>query len=90
MRPKIGDLVQLKSGGPVMTVYEDNGYETVQVTWFHIDGEIRRLAFAPAVLNTITQSFGSHVTLPSNGDLICGGGTGGNISNANVTGGQGG
>lgn len=54
MHPKVGDLVQLKSGGPIMTVFEDNGYGILQVTFFHQDGEIRRLSFIPAVLNNVT------------------------------------
>lgn len=43
---KKGDLVQLKSGGPVMTVDNMNRYEIwVDVAWF-VRGRLRRDTFA--------------------------------------------
>ncbi|HSR74783.1 MAG TPA: DUF2158 domain-containing protein [Sulfurovum sp.] len=31
---KVGDLVQLKSGGPVMTIKEISGAESILCVWF--------------------------------------------------------
>jgi uncharacterized protein YodC (DUF2158 family) len=31
---KVGDLVQLKSGGPVMTIKEINGLDSILCVWF--------------------------------------------------------
>ena len=49
-RLKIGNLVSLKSGGPIMTVntlFEDGG---VQCVWHLADGSLLREGFYPAAL----------------------------------------
>jgi uncharacterized protein YodC (DUF2158 family) len=43
---KIGDLVLLKSGGPVMTVSEEISKDSICVDWFK-DEELKRDAFDP-------------------------------------------
>ena len=49
---KIGDLVQLKSGGPVMTVAYVNGDGTeVTCNWF-LDNENKKAVFHPNQLET--------------------------------------
>jgi uncharacterized protein YodC (DUF2158 family) len=41
---KVGDVVQLKSGGPLMTVivvdYPDTERETINVVWFNSQNDI--------------------------------------------------
>lgn len=49
---QIGDVVQLKSGGPTMTVsYESDDRDSVGCTWFTTDNMERHYAdFNPATL----------------------------------------
>lgn len=48
---KIGDVVQLKSGGPLMTVSNPgNEGSTMTCEWFTKDGESRADKFHPATL----------------------------------------
>ncbi|WP_374527784.1 YodC family protein [Acinetobacter sp.] len=42
---KIGDVVQLKSGGPTMTVSETNDAGMVLCTWFDAHSELQEQAF---------------------------------------------
>lgn len=50
---KVGDEVQLKSGGPVMTV-TSIGTESLQCTWFKND-EVKRDAFPVEALEKYEQ-----------------------------------
>jgi uncharacterized protein YodC (DUF2158 family) len=59
---KVGDTVQLKSGGPIMTVTEvgtmhGNGKPAVWVTWFW-DNKVERDHFPPEALQAYTESNG--------------------------------
>ena len=53
---KSGDVVQLKSGGPVMTVWSQNG-QNVACTWFknNNDGPHHE-AFPPDMLELVPES----------------------------------
>ena len=42
MEYKIGDIVQLKSGGPGMTVDDGKIGANVQCVWFRLDGSLCR------------------------------------------------
>jgi uncharacterized protein YodC (DUF2158 family) len=61
-----GDIVQLKSGGPPMTVErigteEKNGEETVSCTWFEKIGrseQVRRETFNAVILCKYEPTFG--------------------------------
>jgi uncharacterized protein YodC (DUF2158 family) len=57
---QIGDAVQLKTGGPMMTVeYAGNrgdGNFIVLCTWFNDRGEFKRKAFAPEILMAASAS----------------------------------
>ncbi len=46
---KIGDMAQLKSGGPIMTVSYDYGDGTVEATWF-VNNEPKSHTFKHEVL----------------------------------------
>ena len=49
----VGDTVQLKSGGPKMTVeslQEFEGTETVDCVWFDEKKEVKRQTFPAAIL----------------------------------------
>lgn len=53
MHLEIGNLVQLKSGGPLMTVHSLIGYSEVEAVWF--DNNIcQRFTFHDLSLNKIT------------------------------------
>lgn len=43
---EVGDVVLLKSGGPLMTVSMSLDNEDYEVTWFSADAEIRRHTFS--------------------------------------------
>lgn len=47
---KIGDVVQLKSGGPAMTVSETNDAGMVLCTWFNSQNELQKQAFTQEIL----------------------------------------
>lgn len=47
---KIGDVVQLKSGGPTMTVSETNDVGMALCTWFDANNEIQEKAFNQELL----------------------------------------
>lgn len=66
---KIGDLVRLKSGGPVMTVamvlppqgkvtkaVEGEDLERVQCRWFTYEGEIRTVWFNQEILERVNEA----------------------------------
>ena len=46
---KVGDLVQLKSGGPVMTIKEINGLDSILCVWF-MDVELVSANFLQIIL----------------------------------------
>ncbi len=46
---KIGDIVRLRSGGPVMTVSGIDG-TSVECTWFGADGKVNFHHFVAAML----------------------------------------
>ncbi len=52
---EIGDVVQLKSGGPPMTVIGQAGPDEVWCRWFDIGGSIRDLPFTVATLRPASQ-----------------------------------
>ena len=66
MKFEPGDIVQLKSGGPPMTVErvgndQRTQEETVFCTWFHKVGnrqELHREAFIPVLLEKYEPTFG--------------------------------
>ncbi|BBL90609.1 hypothetical protein VroAM7_32620 [Vibrio rotiferianus] len=45
----VGDCVQLKSGGPVMTVSDTDG-STVRCQWFDMNQEVKTLNFRAETL----------------------------------------
>lgn len=47
---KVGDVVQLKSGGPRMTVSFDAGKGTVHVIWFDNDEKVQGEEFLKSIL----------------------------------------
>lgn len=47
---KIGDVVQLKSGGPTMTVSETNDAGMAVCTWFDSEHELKEHAFNQEIL----------------------------------------
>jgi uncharacterized protein YodC (DUF2158 family) len=55
-----GDTVQLKSGGPMMTVEHAGNYADgvfrVLCTWFDSAGKFQRKAFPPETLKAATSS----------------------------------
>lgn len=54
---KVGDVVILKSGGPLLTVAElteTDGNAVIGCGWFTREGEIRSAEFAPALLKLVT------------------------------------
>jgi uncharacterized protein YodC (DUF2158 family) len=54
MALEIGDIVQLKSGGPVMTVVKVDGKEAVTCTWYASQqGEFRSQVFPEVLLDEI-------------------------------------
>jgi uncharacterized protein YodC (DUF2158 family) len=50
---KVGNVVQLKSGGPTMTVRETK--EKVDCQWFDDKGELKQRAFDEGVLKKISE-----------------------------------
>lgn len=54
---KVGDVVMLNSGGPLLTVAalteKDDGDTIVGCGWFTREGEIRTGEFAPALLRAV-------------------------------------
>jgi len=52
---KIGEVVQLKSGGPLMTVEDINAHDMINCIWF--DGRGRKsAAFPAATLKVVNNS----------------------------------
>lgn len=47
---KVGDVVQLKSGGPQMTVSETNDSEMLECTWFDSSNELKTAFFKSDVV----------------------------------------
>lgn len=57
---KPGELVQLRSGGPVMTVSmlaETDGEVMVRVVWHGKSGEVQSQDFSPELLQRARRSF---------------------------------
>ena len=52
---KNGDVVRLKSGGPLMTVIENDPTQGIRCCWFSKDEEIKVQAFAAGILDLITE-----------------------------------
>ena len=50
---QIGDVVQLKSGGPTMTVHQVNNDRSVICQWFDRDGALKTEPFQPAQLKKV-------------------------------------
>ncbi|MCY4152290.1 MAG: DUF2158 domain-containing protein [Aestuariivita sp.] len=50
-----GDVVQIKSGGELMTVSEVIEDNLVRVTWMDKNGEIRRITLLKHVLHHVDQ-----------------------------------
>ncbi len=50
-RRQVGDVVQLNSGGPQMTVRVEDGVGFTDCSWFTPDGEIREHQFHTQMLN---------------------------------------
>ena len=48
----IGDVVLLKSGGPVMTIDNDNGDGTYWCQWFDKNGELKGASFKGETLKS--------------------------------------
>ncbi|MBD8008758.1 YodC family protein [Acinetobacter pecorum] len=46
----VGEVVQLKSGGPLMTVSETNDAGVVECTWFNSENNIQKQAFNQEML----------------------------------------
>lgn len=54
MALKIGSTVQLKSGGPVMTVVGIDDVSKITCLWYaHVQGEFRTHVFSEAVLDEV-------------------------------------
>lgn len=49
---KIGDIVQLKSGGPIMTIHGEHMYGGAICQWFNKNEEIKTERFAEESLKT--------------------------------------
>ena len=50
----VGDVVRLKSGGPVMTVVYRDGDGDIDCVWF--DGKEKKIGtFPPAAVETVTR-----------------------------------
>ena len=45
-----GDVVQLKSGGPTMTVLKKDGTKKLICTWFDKDGELKKESINVVIL----------------------------------------
>ncbi len=56
MEFKIGDTVQLKSGGPIMTVEHIDEDNYASCVWFE-KSDLKRNAFAAAVLSKASSGF---------------------------------
>jgi len=62
MNIKAGDVVQLKSGGPKMTVskvgefLKARGRTTALCTWFDNDAKVQEKIFEPAQLKIVKES----------------------------------
>ncbi len=53
---KAGDLVRLKSGGPVMTIeFWSEHYETFVCSWFTVKHERQQQQFQAAVLTKVEE-----------------------------------
>jgi uncharacterized protein YodC (DUF2158 family) len=50
-----GDIVQLNSGGPHMTVQRQDADGRVHCTWFTNAGEVKRDNFGPAQLTKVEE-----------------------------------
>ena len=55
---KIGDRVQLNSGGPTMTVDAINDDGTVRCTWFDDKKELKSESFHPDTIHEFKYAFG--------------------------------
>lgn len=51
---KVGDVVQLKSGGPNMTVYAISAERKIYCTWFH-DNTVKDSKFSHEILKLVNQ-----------------------------------
>lgn len=53
-----GTIVQLKSGGPLMTVaWIDSEYRTTHCNWFDEEGELKSYSFMPEQLKVVPHDF---------------------------------
>lgn len=59
VEPKNGDLVRLKSGGPLMTVIENDPNQGIRCCWFDKNEEIKAQAFANGLLNIESPASGT-------------------------------
>ena len=51
---KIGDIVELNSGGPKMTIVAILPSRNFQCAWFLKDGDVRDAAFSPEPLKKLS------------------------------------
>lgn len=67
---KVGDVVQLKSGGPLMTVYDIDLGKYVRITcqWFGSSGQLFSDDFLPECLTIINVRTNGSVSV---GDTVC-------------------
>ena len=55
---KLGDTVQLKSGGPIMTITEIRENKFIRCKWFDAGGDFKADSFPSASLDLITDEEG--------------------------------
>jgi uncharacterized protein YodC (DUF2158 family) len=53
---KDGDIVELKSGGPAMTVERAISASTIKCVWFDASGALKRDQFGASSLKAVTRS----------------------------------
>jgi len=60
---RAGDTVQVKSGGPIMTVSDAHGISGIDCTW-NDRGEVKRGSFAAEVLKAVEMPKPVRVSVP--------------------------